>query len=302
MEKSPTFVLTRYLYVKDDVLASLCTSILDKDVEQAAFWTCELYYSGFETIVVEYLHTLYQQFFKSNNPRLEPFIQKMKARIGEGAHIAVTIAHNLAVKPRKFTVHDFAIHNIDPEILQGAYEKETRILVHIPQEAMEKYKTRDMGATRNWKFLEQVCLYETRKDMMNIFGGGHRNLDTKYMCEMHRMDKHWVYCATFSPIWMKRVQEHNGTIDDETKTVIFEDDDDLENFFELYGYEPDEQSVQIQRRLMHVTKYKQLTMGGFCRHYDTKSVKSVRKSKECVTHQSNIIHNKSGQSEQHATP
>jgi len=279
MEKPATFVLTRYLYVKDDVLTSLCVSILDKDVEQAAFWTCELYYSGFETEVVEYLSTLYHQFFKSNNPRMEPFIQKMRARIGEGPHIAVTISRNLAAKPRKFTVHDFAIRNANPEIIQDAYEKETRILVHVNPDAIEKYKTRDMGTTRNWKFLEQVCLYETRKDVMNVFGCGHRTLDTKYMCEMHRMDKHWVYCASFSPIWMNRVQEHNGVIDNEKQTVIFEDDDDLENFFELYGYEPDEQSVQIQRRLMHVIKYKQLTMGEFCRHYDAKAVKSVRKVK-----------------------
>jgi len=273
------FVLTRYLYVKDDVLTSLCMSILDKDAEQAAFWTCELYYSGFETEVVEYLCMIYQQFFKSNNPRMESFIQRMRARMCEGPHIAVTISRNLAAKPRQFTVHDFAIRNANPEILQDAYKKETRILVHVSPDAMEKYKTRDMGTTRNWKFLEQVCLYETRKDMMNIFECNHLRLDPKYMCEMHRMDKHWVYCASFSPVWMKRIQEHNGVIDVVNKTVIFEDDDDLENFFESYGYEPDEQSVQIQRRLMHIIKYKQLTMGEFCRHYDAKAVKSVRKVK-----------------------
>jgi len=271
------FVLTRYLYVKDDVLTSLCMSILDKDAEQAAFWTCELYYSGFETEVVEYLSTLYHQFFKSNNPRMEPFIQKMKTRIYEGAHVAVTIAHNLAAKPRKFAVHDFAIRNANPEILQNAHEKETRILVNISASVVEKYKTQSMETTRNWKFLEQVCLYETRKDVMNVFGCAHRDLEVKYMREMHRTDKHWVYCASFSPIWMKRIQDHNGTMDCVSKTVIFEDDDDLENFFELYGYEPDEQSVQIQRRLMHVIQYKQLTMGEFCRHYDAKSVKSIRR-------------------------
>ena len=75
------FALTRYLYIKQDVLASLCMSILDKNTEQTSFWTCELYYSGFETEVVEYLHNLYQEFFKSNNPRMESFIQKMKTRV-----------------------------------------------------------------------------------------------------------------------------------------------------------------------------------------------------------------------------
>lgn len=274
------FALTRYLYIKQDVLASLCMSILDKNTEQTSFWTCELYYSGFETEVVEYLHNLYQEFFKSNNPRMESFIQKMKTRVFEGAHIAVTIAHNLATKPRKYTVHDFAIRNMDPEILNESYKTETRIVINVRENTVEKYKTKSIRDVSNRKFLEQVCLYETRKDVMNVFGCGHRKLDIKYMCEMHRMDKHWVYFASFSPIWMNRIQEHNGTINDAEKTVIFQNDDDLENFFELYGYEPDEQSILIQQRLMHVTKYKQLSMREFCKLYDKKAVKRIRRCKK----------------------
>lgn len=272
-----SFILTRYLYIKDDVLASLCMSILDKNREEAAFWVCELYYSGFEIEVAEYLQLIYQIFFRSNNPRLGKFMQNMVGRIMEGAHIATTMAYNLSAKPRKFTVHDFAARNQDPEILPESYATETRILVHMQHDDIEKYKTKSMGLIRNWKFLQQVCLYETRKNVMDIFGGSHRNLDSKYMCEMHRMDKHWVYFASFSPIWMARIQEYNGIIDNATKTVIFDDCDCLEQFFELYGCEPDEQPMIIQQRLMHLIQYKQLTLGEFCKLYDIRGVKSVRK-------------------------
>ena len=79
---------------------------------------------------------------------------------------------------------------------------------------------------------------------------------------------------------MNRIQEHCGTIHDAEKTVIFQNDDDLENFFKWYGYEPDEQPILIQQRFMHVTKYKQLSMREFCKLYDKKAVKSIRRCKK----------------------
>jgi hypothetical protein len=276
-EQNPPIVFTRYLYIKDDVFVSLCFSILDKKREETAFWVCELYYSGFEDEVAEYLNKIYHVFFRSRNPLLGKFMESMHGRVYEGAHIAVTMAYNLLAGPRKFTVHDFATRNKDPEIISDSFE--TRILVTIQPDALEPYQTKVMEPTYNWKFLQQVCLFETRKDAMDIFECSHRTLDSKYICEMHRTDKHWVYFASFSPLWMARILKYKGTIDHAKQTVIFQHDNDLENFFELYGYEPDEQSVIIQRRLMHAVKYKQLSMGEFCRLYDKHALKSVRKVK-----------------------
>ena len=51
-------VLTRYLYIKDDVWTSLLMAILTKDIEQTLFWTCEMYHSGFEAELAEYLFTI----------------------------------------------------------------------------------------------------------------------------------------------------------------------------------------------------------------------------------------------------
>lgn len=57
----------------------------------------------------------------------------------------------------------------------------------------------------------------------------------------------WLYYASFSPIWDKRIRENNGKIDNENKSVEF-DDEDIETFYEKYGYEPDEQPIEIQNR------------------------------------------------------
>jgi hypothetical protein len=56
----------------------------------------------------------------------------------------------------------------------------------------------------------------------------------------------WEYYASRSPIWMKRIKKHNGRVCNETKKILFENDSELEEFYELYGYDFDEQSLQIQ--------------------------------------------------------
>jgi hypothetical protein len=41
---------------------------------------------------------------------------------------------------------------------------------------------------------------------------------------------------------------NNGAINEEAKEVTFENDDDLEKFYEKYGLEPDEQRLEIQQK------------------------------------------------------
>lgn len=56
----------------------------------------------------------------------------------------------------------------------------------------------------------------------------------------------WEYYASKSPIWKRRILKYNGKFCNETKKIIFENDPDLEEFYKLYGYDFDEQSLQIQ--------------------------------------------------------
>jgi hypothetical protein len=60
---------------------------------------------------------------------------------------------------------------------------------------------------------------------------------------------HWEYYASFSPLWIQRIKQFNGEIDHVNKKVVFieEPDDDLmQEFYDLYGYEPDEQKREVQ--------------------------------------------------------
>ena len=61
----------------------------------------------------------------------------------------------------------------------------------------------------------------------------------------------WEYHASFSPLWSERIKQFGGYIDYNKQKVIFKEDpnDDLmQEFYGLYGLEPDEQPLCIQNK------------------------------------------------------
>jgi hypothetical protein len=80
-------------------------------------------------------------------------------------------------------------------------------------------------------------LFELERDKYN------KDIFKKYILD------NWIYLASFSPVWFERIQQHNGSINYNTKQIEFIDDDFLEKFYDLYNYELDEQSIYIQDKL-----------------------------------------------------
>ena len=61
----------------------------------------------------------------------------------------------------------------------------------------------------------------------------------------------WEYHASFSPLWSKRISQFKGYPDYIKQKVIFQedpDDDLMQEFYSLYGLEPDEQKSDIQNK------------------------------------------------------
>ena len=61
----------------------------------------------------------------------------------------------------------------------------------------------------------------------------------------------WLYYASFSRIWSDRIQKYGGKINYERQTVTFQedpDDDLMQEFYEQFGYEPDEQTRETQEK------------------------------------------------------
>ena len=63
---------------------------------------------------------------------------------------------------------------------------------------------------------------------------------------------YWLYYASKSPLWQTRIASYGGTINDTTYNVEFACDDQEEKFYEKYGYEPDEQSIEIQEKCLGI--------------------------------------------------
>ena len=73
-----------------------------------------------------------------------------------------------------------------------------------------------------------------------------QRFDTRCPSVKRLLGFHWEYFASFSPLWKKRFKQYHAKRSKEGFEMIFENDDYLEDFGELYNYEPDEQSNETQ--------------------------------------------------------
>lgn len=78
-----------------------------------------------------------------------------------------------------------------------------------------------------------LSLFKLKRESSNIIKAYHEN---------------WLYHASFAPIWKERIVKHNGVIDNKNKKVVFPNDDDFEEFYNEFNYEPDEQKKEIQEK------------------------------------------------------
>lgn len=70
-------ILTRYLYIFDDVCLSLLTALLQgKNLDECNFWASEIYYSKLEDQLWEFIWFIYYDFYFIKNPDFNDFIKK----------------------------------------------------------------------------------------------------------------------------------------------------------------------------------------------------------------------------------
>lgn len=59
---------------------------------------------------------------------------------------------------------------------------------------------------------------------------------------------HWEFHAFQSLLWQKRFNKYNIKVNKRKKEIEFLDDDEMEEFYQKFGYEPDEQTKEIQEK------------------------------------------------------
>lgn len=253
-------ILTRYLYIKEEVMISLIVAIMEKNRDQAMFWAYELYWSGFQEEVFEYLMSVFAEMFEPLNPRLKPFLQTQvdSWKQDRTKHWAIgSMVRNLADKSRMFNVDAFVL-NISPVL--DSKIKDHRFYIELEAKDIRQYETICGELSR--LVLVKECRFSTKKQYNNIFGSRHKDICNKDILDASTMK--WDYYASFSPLWKERIEQYNGRIDDDLNRIVFDDDDDQEEFYDQYGYEPDEQCLEILNKITHVKPIVQMSLREFC--------------------------------------
>jgi hypothetical protein len=76
----------------------------------------------------------------------------------------------------------------------------------------------------------------------------------------------WLYHASFSPLWKSRITKHNGYVDEENKLIVFDEEIDIQNFYDEYGYEPDEQSEDVENKTIKDIKKERTWLSFYNQH------------------------------------
>ena len=258
-----TPIFTRYLYYKNDVVISMIVCILKKDIEQSLFWGYELYFSGFQEEVIEILLNVYRDFYEINeNNKIKKFIENKVDEWRTDNHkdyILAILIHNILYR------HSPIGEKLDDSTTKNKknMENKKKKIIYIIYNDLEiqKYKTLEPIFTkyRPSNLLKKVCIYSIILHYHSFFESVESKFIKQYLKPIDRkklLEKyfyHWEYYSFFTPIWKERIERMRGTVDSINKKIIFQNEEMEEIFYDFYGYEPDEQPIEITENTIGVT-------------------------------------------------
>ena len=246
---------TRYLYPKIDVKESLLIAMLEKQSKEALFWAYELFYSGDEEDTYAYIKNIYESYYKSENPDIETKLFSQKQDDCLLGSIVLTLCS------RKYQICHF---------LRLYKEYDCSPMVHPPSKIkfIIQFKETDLveyltilpqkGKTR--LYLNRVCKYAIRREYNQLFESSCEDFQTEFCY-------HWTYYASKSPYWLEHIQDYKGIPNDEKHDIDFPNDDLLDAFYDHWGLEPDEQTKELQNKLIGNYPVKQLSIEDFCEKF-----------------------------------
>ena len=85
---------------------------------------------------------------------------------------------------------------------------------------------------------------------------------------------HWEYFAYKSPIWKERFDKYNINVNHKKQIIEFKKEDELEEFYKNYGFDPDEQKINIQER--STKKIKKIKISDWLNNIFKKKEKTIR--------------------------
>jgi len=217
-------VFTRFLYYKPFVVGSLFISIAENNIEESLFW-------GYELYIIENPSNKY------NSPTKKYIIKKYDEFNSMGITdngcdcIIGTMIRNLTTCKTNTTIKKIRIVYLDKDII--------------------KYRL-PILAIKPRVFLSINCIYSVRDiSQYNIIGGSlvipkqfiENNYNYNELLEIWRT--RWEYYSAKSSFWMNIFELYSGSLNHDNKMIEFKNLEDEERSYDKYGYEPDEQSIEL---------------------------------------------------------
>jgi hypothetical protein len=125
----------------------------------------------------------------------------------------------------------------------GPPVKPRNIYLTINKDDLAPFQTLLCAAPDNYKTLRTVYKYSINaSSLLGMFAVARPNN------LVHLYHDHWTYWSAGSPYWAAAIQMHGGKLCGKTQTVIFATALQEEDFYQIYGLEPDEQPLKVQQR------------------------------------------------------
>lgn len=249
-------VFTRYLYSKEQVNHSLFISLLEHDYKQALFWGYELYYSGFQKETMEFLLSIYEKLY--NNLQTEDFSKFINQKHNDWL-LDNSLDKNLGIiiwniAMRNYNINPFIENYFSVKCYENVIPQKKSFLRIIDFD-IEKYKTYE-----GKNVLKKSCLYSIHNNLDELFKTSYSDITEQYRL-------HWLYYSYDCPLWKCRIHKLSGKKNEINKKVEFDDSDKEEEFYKLYNYEPDEQTLELQQKCIGNSCIKQLSIKEFSIKY-----------------------------------
>lgn len=292
----PDIILTRYLYSKNEVIASLCISLIDKKRDESLFWGYELYYSGFKEETFGILSKMYRSLYKEINPKLSAYFSKIMILWDENNsldYILGLVIVNMVFRQTSlisvFVKRETEVYNVpydfDNEdtplecVMKNAtiIPIEKNIYILFTDSDLDMYMTVEAEPGNSYMVLRNECRYFPERDVvdiinyiLNMTNDSYNEISIEIVnCHDPCILDNWLYFASFSPIWKTRIDEFEGVVYGETARVEFPNDDLFEEFNKIYGYEPDEQPTTVLEKITNRNGIiSQMSWLDFCDKYD----------------------------------
>ena len=255
-------ILTRYLYSFIEVKQSLFLSILDKNRQQAINWGYELYWSGYKEETIDYLFEIYNTTYEKDEKIEKRLIEEFnKWKIDNERHeILGTIVINMCYqtyKISKFVEKILHIKCKDKEV----EKKSSKLFIVLNMSDVKNHETiYDDGNRRT--VLPLVYKYKLRTEYSEVFENPIMDMDIR----KNELRLNWELYAYRCPYWKQAMDDYNGTfVNDKIK---FDNDDNLEAFYEKYYLDMDEQAGEIQYIALGINGIKKKSMKEFINNYN----------------------------------